>query len=309
MTPWTAGKACSGEAHAKDMLPCPAEVLWHEAKKEGERFVAAYESHVQFICSRVQHHWHILDKNGQRVPTTDCKPKHGNKKDCICKRGFPKHVIKDKMGKIVKNKYRNRVVCRGVAWEMKLKCSGRRNSLGMVLGKRQSEWYSGTSSMLAEIFLSNTDVQAPYRIPLNEVTHDKDCQDPKCVKSLSNKRLCIIAQKAMKQMAGYFGGYISKRQKTGRFELSNSIKSLPFFQSKLDEKKLKSAGAQLGHIVNKMFTTLEGKGILRTATEEFLLASEYRPDDELAQEFTRTFRHNYFLLWKTLRGAVRILET
>ena len=43
-----------------------------------------------------------------------------------------------------------------------------------------------------------------------------------------------------------------------------------------------------------MFTTLEGKGILRTAVEEFLLASEYRPDDELAQEFTRTFRHTYF---------------
>ena len=98
----------------------------------------------------------------------------------------------------------------------------------------------------------------------------------------------------MKQMAGYLGGYISKRQKTGRFELNNSIKSLPFFQSKLDEKKLKSAGAQLGHVVNKMFTTLEGKGILRTATEEFLLASEYRPDDELAQEFTRTFRHTFF---------------
>ena len=43
-----------------------------------------------------------------------------------------------------------------------------------------------------------------------------------------------------------------------------------------------------------MFTTLEGKGILRTATEEFLLASEYRLDDEMAHEFTRTFRHTYF---------------
>ena len=116
ITPWTAGKACGGEAHASDrtsskacggdahasdMQSCPAEVLWQEARKDGQRFVAAYESHVQFICSRVQHHWHILDKNGQRVPTTYCKPKHGNKKECICKRGYPKHVVKDKTGDIV----------------------------------------------------------------------------------------------------------------------------------------------------------------------------------------------------------------
>ena len=34
--------------------------------------------------------------------------------------------------------------------------------------------------------------------------------------------------------------------------------------------------------------------MLRTGTEEFLLASQYRKNDELAAEFIRTFRHTFF---------------
>ena len=47
-------------------------------------------------------------------------------------------------------------------------------------------------------------------------------------------------------------------------------------------------------MVNRMFITLEGKGILRACTEEFMLASRYKPHDELAAEFIRTFRHRAF---------------
>ena len=43
-----------------------------------------------------------------------------------------------------------------------------------------------------------------------------------------------------------------------------------------------------------MFTALESKGILRGGPEEFLLSSRYRPNDELAAEFIRTFRTHLF---------------
>ncbi len=43
-----------------------------------------------------------------------------------------------------------------------------------------------------------------------------------------------------------------------------------------------------------MFTTLESKGILRTATEEFALASKYHASDRLAAEFIRTCREESF---------------
>ena len=100
-----------------------------------------------------------------------------------------------------------------------------------------------------------------------------------------------IAQRAMKQMVGYFGGYISKRQKVGQYELKKSIGSLPLLKQRLEKR---SAAGQLALVCNRMFTTLESKGILRTAPEEFMLASQYRPDDELFADFIRTFRNPFF---------------
>ena len=50
----------------------------------------------------------------------------------------------------------------------------------------------------------------------------------------------------------------------------------------------------LGHVTNRMFTTLESKGILRTAPEESMLASLHKVSDPLAAEFVRTFRHEFF---------------
>ena len=43
-----------------------------------------------------------------------------------------------------------------------------------------------------------------------------------------------------------------------------------------------------------MFTVLEGKGILRTATEEFALSAKYHPEDNLAAECIRTCRTENF---------------
>ena len=46
-----------------------------------------------------------------------------------------------------------------------------------------------------------------------------------------------------------------------------------------------------------MFSVWESKGILRAATEEFILAARYKPDGPLFAEFIRTFRHHIF--WGT----------
>ena len=99
-------------------------------------------------------------------------------------------------------------------------------------------------------------------------------------------------------MTGYFGGYISKKQKIGQFELKKSIGALPLLKRKLEEKvekkEIKTGSGQLAHVTNRMFTTLESKGILSVATEEFRLASQYKPHDPLAAEFIRTFRERKF---------------
>lgn len=69
---------------------------------------------------------------------------------------------------------------------------------------------------------------------------------------------------------------------------------------KLRVRQLKRGSAQLAHVVNRMFTTLETKGILRSAPEEFMLSSMYKAHDELAAEFLRTCRHEQFLGCKFL---------
>ena len=65
----------------------------------------------------------------------------------------------------------------------------------------------------------------------------------------------------MSQMSGYFGGYISKKQKVGQFELKRSIDALPLLRQKLESRSLK-ASAQLAHVCNRFFSVLESKGII-----------------------------------------------
>ena len=93
---------------------------------------------------------------------------------------------------------------------------------------------------------------------------------------MDSKRMNRLTQRTMKQLSGYFGGYIAKKQKLGQYELKKSIAALSLLEEKLQTRKLTNASSQLAHVVNRMFTTLESKGILRTATEEFMLASKYR---------------------------------
>ena len=101
-------------------------------------------------------------------------------------------------------------------------------------------------------------------------------------------------QRAMKQMTGYFGGYISKRQKAAQWETKKSVEALPFLRNTLAHRSNQSASSHLAQVVNRTFTALEGKGILRFATEEFLLSTRFKSHDELAAEFIRTCRHREF---------------
>ena len=110
----------------------PKSYLWSShsvqeaGKKDASHFTHLYEEDVQFIFSRVQHHWHKLDEKGNRQPMQYCRLKGRRGKNC-CKAGFPKKVIRDAKNKLVLGKYRVRIVCKGVAAELDLKTSVRRN--------------------------------------------------------------------------------------------------------------------------------------------------------------------------------------
>ncbi len=261
--------------------------------QDAKRFRAAFEADVQFVVSRVQHHWHLLDKDGKRAPMRYCAMK-GRRKATCCKRGFPKAVTKIVKNKFAESKYRTRIVCAGVASELDLKVSGRRNMLGACVCRRRCPWLASHSRLMAHLTRSNSNIQCPYRLPINEITHDEDCTRKRCQQFTSTRRLTIVAQRAMKTITGYFGGYISKRQKVGNFEIRASVKALPLLFEKLRRREYKSGSVQMAHMTNRMFSTLESKGILRMSTEETMLASLHKANDPLAAEFIRTFRHEFF---------------
>ena len=58
-----------------------------EAVEEARLFQKQYEGEVQSVFSRVQHHWHLKNKEGERVPMKYCKMR-STKKLCRVQDGF-----------------------------------------------------------------------------------------------------------------------------------------------------------------------------------------------------------------------------
>jgi len=250
-------------------------------------FKKEFEADAQYVFSRVQHHWHKLI-DGERRPLNYCALKQKGKKH-LCRSDFPLH---DK----VKFGNKARIVCPCVAKKLHLKAKGRKNMLGTVAGKRRCPWLSGTNALTAVLLRSNTHFAPNFRIPLT--AQSTECGGACLGKSLSEnpqehlRRLITITQRAMKQMTGYFSGYICKKQKLGSFELKSTSSALPYLLERI--RTLKTAAAQLAQVTNRLITTLEGKGILRSAAESFTLAGKARQKDELSAEFVRTFRSQNF---------------
>ena len=115
------------------------------------------------------HRWHALDDKGDRVPLKYCRLK-GRKGKPLCKQGFPKKVLRHKDGRLQAEKYRVRIVCQGVAGELNLKTSGRRNALGSIVGRRRCEYFASTSALLVAVSRSNSNVQCNYRVPITDFT-------------------------------------------------------------------------------------------------------------------------------------------
>ena len=246
-------------------------------------FKKEFEADAQYVFSRVQHHWHKL-VDGERRPLNYCALKQKGKKH-LCRSDFPLHE-KVKFGK------KARIVCPCVAKKLHLKAKGRKNMLGTVAGRRRCPWLSGTNALTAILLRSNTHFAPNFRIPLTAQT--TECGGACLGKNLFEnprehlRRLITITQRAMKQMTGYFSGYICKKQKIGNFELKSVSSALPYLLQRI--KTLKTAAAQVAQVTNRLITTLEGKGILRSAAESFTLCGKAKQKDELYPEFVRTFR-------------------
>jgi len=134
-----------------------ADNLWsggsmEASQADADRFKQLYAKDAQFIFSRCQHHWHGLNNDGERVPLAYCKCKGSKVKKHICKQNFPRRVA-------AVHRQKTRLVCRGIAAELQLRTSGRRNMLGSIASERNEPWFASCAKVMSVLMRSNTNLQ------------------------------------------------------------------------------------------------------------------------------------------------------
>jgi hypothetical protein len=232
-------------------------------------YKAAFEQNAQHVFSCAQYHWHNLSEDGKtRMPQPYCRDKtkqrvkkgahkkHGRNE--VCKQDFPRKL----------NLVSPEIICAGLARKYGLKVKGRRNALSLIRARRNCAWLNGTTPLLSVLFRSNSDVKPNFRIPLTPATHESSCE-ANCLQGTTDedarcRRLCVIAQRAMKQMTGYFCGYTCKRQPVGKFQMKTARRMLHKVTEKL---KGKNVSKQKAHLITKLYNILEGRGKLQTCAE------------------------------------------
>ena len=179
------------------------------------------------------------------------------------------------------------LICKALARKRKLRYSGARNALGCILGTRNNRWLRGTAPALCiGLTGGNTDVSPNDRLPILPETHeDNECKH-QCAKKTRIAKITRLTQIAQGVTNGYFGGYMGKRQPSGKMETHKCIKKMYTLRDKNAGKTQKKRQRA---VTNRMVTDIEMNGTLRGAVETFNLAKHLRKNDVLFAECIRTF--------------------
>ena len=212
----------------------------------------------------------------------------------LCKHDFPmdKRLTK-----------RLRIICQGNARRFGLRIKGKRNQLGMTLGKRTDAWQSGTAMVFAVFCRANTHTAPNYRMPPIPSVHDDEFCSKACFSKPEQKKVTSkLAQRAQREATGYYCGYTFKRQACGKFVLRATAESLNYVELGLKDK---SAGRQWYRTCNKMMTDWNHNCTMRTAPEECNLSANQHEQDPMNAEFIRSY------MTKSFPGQrfVRLLES
>ncbi|CAE7860116.1 esrp2 [Symbiodinium microadriaticum] len=273
-----------GDADKNFATSTPGSPAPHLQKADMDRESSEYERQFQ-AAVQTQFEWsqlhiHARDtRTGARNLPRACRRKAT---DNTCKHGFPKDAYINLAGPLL--------VCKGIARARKLPCRGRRSMVGRVLPRRNSPWLNGTCAGLAlGLSGANTDVKLNDVVPpVAELHEDTYCKAKNCkpVSETDVRRLVRRLARAQSVTNGYFGGYISKKQRLGQVELRKcAAKMLQLGQLKQGS----SAQQQFRAASGRMISDLELNGTLRGAVETVNLCINAQEHDALAAECLRTF--------------------
>ena len=267
----------------RGLSPEEQERTRQELRSDADRYRRQFDEALQENQLCAQHHIHKKDsKTGERKIPNACQSFQCAK---TCKHEFP---LDSKV-----NRGEPLLVCKGIAKARGLKMTGTRNMHGCVLGCRNGPWLNGTApGMNLALSGGNSDVKMNDRVPIMPETHEDEHCTRRCVPGTSAKRKKALrrmvrrTQTAQSQTNGYFGGYIGKRQKSGKWETRKCVDKMYILRAKTE---LKSDTQQQRAASGRMITYIEMNGTIRGAVEEFNLCVNLRANDVLFAECIRTF--------------------
>ena len=142
------------------------------------------------------------------------------------------------------------------------------------------------SATVAQLFRSSTNAQCTCRVPIAELTHDKDWSSKSRIKQGTPRQLCLVPQRAVKQMTGYFGGYLAKRQKLGASDLKKSVAALAPAKRNCIRVNCARGEPHVRHFGRQ--------GHSPGTRGKFMQSSRYDENDPLAAEFIHACWHQEF---------------
>ena len=219
---------------------------------KGKAWVREYLGvHAHQLQEHKQHHVHVVNAAGERVPLTHCRCKENPK---LCKSSFPRTrwLMDDPT-----------VLCAGHIRRMGMALTGRRSMLGSLHGPMNHESLTGTHSAMLAVQTCNSDVQLPYRFPICSETHSLTCEE-ECVGGADDAVIVRAAQVAQDAQAGYACDYCNKRQPMAFNEIKECCKGLQDLSSRIGGERINYVGKRHA---SRLMSDAYGKGIVRGQVE------------------------------------------
>ena len=230
---------------------------------------------VEELQKRKQHHVHLpKTPGGPRLPLTHCQDRRDKTK---CKAGFPrdKQITNETV-----------LVCQGLARQMDMPAKGKRSMLGSLWGPVNDPDLNGTHPALLAALRCNSDLQLPYRFPINADTHSAHCADEACPGGNQPVRALVHeAQRNQAAQAGYACDYGNKRLPIATHEVREWNKGN---DDMVKELRGKPAGYVAARTESRFITDCFGRGCCRGATECSNLITRHQHFSPLDAESVRT---------------------
>ena len=255
---------------------------WETLLVDARRYASHFDKVHYYFQIRSQHHIHPLAADGcRRVIPNACRSA-GKPHECKHEAPWTKYLNCGDNASVF-------LVCKGLASSKEWRTSGIRNTIGRIALRRNNEWVNGTAKGLCVGFAgSNTDVQLNDLLPVLASTHETTLCRRNCVKTGKQAlaKMTRLMQCVQSSRNGYFGGYISKRQPSGKLETRKCIDKMLSLRERIHGRSL---GQQQRAVSGRMITDIETGGTCRGAVETFNLVRNMKKDDILFPECLRSF--------------------